>query len=247
MAILKSTNCIYLHETITTHMELKKQKRLFSVFIYKYCYEILLVALLFHLYGSVLFYDLNFYEKYFRIANVVVLYLAATNSFFHRKNKLSLWFGFILIFSFCCSTGLFYLNNYISLKYLREVSFLIFLIITIFYTFSFLFSPHRIDKALISGTIAGYLLLLEITVRIFMILFLIDDKNVLTNIDIKLDTSFYVDIVYYCTNTATSIGFSNMLPISQNAKMVTSILSLAGQFYMVIIMSMMIRKFTTNK
>ena len=124
---------------------------------------------------------------------------------------------------------------------------MIFLIITIFYTFSFLFSPHRIDKALISGTIAGYLLLLEITVRIFMILFLIDDKNVLTNIDIKLDTSFYVDIVYYCTNTATSIGFSNMLPISQNAKMVTSILSLAGQFYMVIIMSMMIRKFTTNK
>lgn len=80
-----------------------------------------------------------------------------------------------------------------------------------------------------------------------MILFLIDDKNVLTNIDMKLDTSFYVDIVYYCTNTATSIGFSNMLPISQNAKMVTSILSLAGQFYMVIIMSMMIRKFTTNK
>ncbi len=227
-------------------MELKKQKRLFSVFIYKYCYEILLVALLFHLYGSVLFFDLNFYEKYFRIANVIFVYLAATNSFFHRKNELSIGFALLLIFSFFCSTGLFYLDNYISLKYLREVSFLIFLIITIFYTFSFLFSPHRIDKALISGTIAGYLLLIEIAVRIFMLLFLIDDKNILTNIDLKQHTSFYVDIVYYCTNTATSIGFGNMLPISQNAKMVTSIVSLAGQFYMVIMMSMMIRKFTSN-
>lgn len=228
-------------------MELRTQKRLFSVFIYKYCYEILLVTLLFHLYGSVLFYDLNFYEKYFRIGNVILVYLAATNSFFHRKNKISALFGAILIFTFCCNTGLFYLNNYISLKYLREISFLVFLIITIFYTFSFLFSPHRIDMALISGTIVGYLLLIEIAVRIFLILFLIEDNSVLTNIDLEHHTSIYVDIVYYCTNTATSIGFGDILPINQNAKMVTSILGLAGQFYLVIIMSMMIRKFTSNK
>jgi hypothetical protein len=101
--------------------------------------------------------------------------------------------------------------------------------------------------ALISGTIVGYLLLIEISVRIFMILFLIDDKNVLTNIDFEHHTSLYVDLVYYCTNTATSIGFGDILPIGQNAKMVTSLLGLAGQFYMVIIMSMMIRKFTSKK
>lgn len=228
-------------------MELKKQKRLFSVFIYKYCYEILLVALLFHLYGSVLFFDLNFYEKYFRLANVIFVYLAATNSFFHRKIKITPLFVLFLIFSFCCSTGLFYLNNYIPLEYLREISFSIFLIFTIYYTFSFLLSPHRIDMALISGTIVGYLLLIEIAVRIFLILLLMDGKNVLTNIDLENHTSIYVDLVYYCTNTATSIGFSNMLPINQNAKMITSLLGLAGQFYLVIIMSMMIRKFTSKK
>lgn len=228
-------------------MGIKKQKRLFSVFIYKYCYEILLVALLFHLYGSVLFKDLIFYEEYFRIANVVLLYVTATNSFFHRKLKITPLFGFVLITSFLCSTGFFYLHNFIPLEYLREISFSIFLIITIYYTFSFLLSPHRIDMALISGTIVGYLLLVEIAVRIFMILLLIDDKNVLTNIDVEHHTNSYVDLVYYCTNTATSIGFGNMLPISQNAKMVTSLLGLAGQFYMVIIMSMMIRKFTSKK
>jgi len=228
-------------------MELKKQKRLFSVFIYKYCYEILLLSLLFHLFGSVAFFDLTFYEKYFRLANVIVVYLAATNSFFHRKIKITPLFVLFLFFSFCCSTGLFYLNNYIPLEYLREISFSIFLIITIYYTFSFLLSPHRIDMALISGTIVGYLLLIEIAVRIFLILLLIDGKNVLTNIDLENHTSIYVDLVYYCTNTATSIGFSNMLPINQNAKMITSLLALAGQFYLVIIMSMMIRKFTSKK
>lgn len=228
-------------------MELKKQKRLFSVFIYKYCYEILLVALLFHLYGSVCFFDLIFYEKNFRLVNVVVVYLTAINSFFHRKIKITPIFIIFLLFSFCCSTGLFFLNNYIPLEYLREISFSIFLIITIYYTFSFLLSPHRIDMALISGTIVGYLLLIEIAVRIFLILLLLDGKNVLTNIDLENHTSIYVDLVYYCTNTATSIGFSNMLPINQNAKMITAILALAGQFYLVIIMSMMIRKFTSKK
>ena len=228
-------------------MGTKTQKRLFSVFIYKYCYEILLVALLFHLFGSVFFNDLNFYEKYFRIINVILVYLAATNSFFHRKLKITPVFGFILITSFLCSTGFFYLHDYIPLEYLREISFSVFLIITIYYTFSFLLSPHRIDMALISGTIVGYLLLVEIAVRIFMILLLIDNKNVLTNIDLEHHTSIYVDLVYYCTNTATSIGFGNIHPINQNAKMVTSLLGLAGQFYMVIIMSMMIRKFTSKK
>ena len=101
--------------------------------------------------------------------------------------------------------------------------------------------------ALISGTIVGYLLLIEIAVRIFLILLLIDGTQVLTNIDLENHTSIYVDLVYYCTNTATSIGFSNMLPINQNAKMITSLLALAGQFYLVIIMSMMIRKFTSKK
>jgi hypothetical protein len=61
-------------------------------------------------------------------------------------------------------------------------------------------------------------------------------NSALTNIDLENHTSIYVDLVYYCTNTATSIGFSNMLPINQNAKMITSLLSLAGQFYLVIIM-----------
>jgi hypothetical protein len=228
-------------------MGLKKQKRLFSVFIYKYCYEILLLALLFHLFGSAGFFDLKLYEKYFRLANVILVYLAATNSFFHRKIKITPLFILFLLFSFCCSTGLFYLNDYIPLEYLREISFLLFLIITIYYTFSFLLSPHRIDMALISGTIVGYLLLIEIAVRIFLILLLIDGTQVLTNIDLENHTSIYVDLVYYCTNTATSIGFSNMLPISQNAKMITSLLALAGQFYLVIIMSMMIRKFTSKK
>ena len=228
-------------------MRLKTRKRLFSIFIYKFCYEILLLALLFHLFGSAFFFDLTFYEEYFRIANFIIVYIAATNSFFHRKIKITPLFILFLVFSFCCSTGLFYLNSYIQLAYLREISFSIFLIITIYFTFSFLLSPHRIDMALISGTIVGYLLLIEIAVRIFLILLLMDGKNVLTNIDLEHHTSIYVDLVYYCTNTATSIGFSNMLPINQNAKMITSLLALAGQFYLVIIMSMMIRKFTSKK
>jgi hypothetical protein len=227
--------------------DIKTQKRLFSVFIYKYCYEILLISLLFQLYGSVFFTDLHFYETYFRVINVLFFYLAATNSFFHRKKSISVLFASIIGFTLCCTIGLLNQTTHIMLEYLREIAYLAFLLITIYYTSSFLFSPHRIDKALISAAIAGYLLLIEIAVRIFMILFLAQNHGVLSPLDLSQHTSTYIDIVYYCTITATSIGFGDILPISHNAKMVTSILGLSGQFYLVIIMSIMISKFNSKK
>jgi hypothetical protein len=107
--------------------------------------------------------------------------------------------------------------------------------------------PHRIDKALISASIVGYLLLIEIAVQLFLIFFLLEDKSILSNISSSSCTNAYIDIVYYCTVTATTIGFGDILPLNNSAKMITSLLGLAGQFYLVIIMSVMISKFNSKK
>ena len=107
--------------------------------------------------------------------------------------------------------------------------------------------PHRIDKALLSASIVGYLLLIEIAVQLFIILFLLEGKSVLSHIDGSNSTNTYIDIVYYCTVTATSIGFGDILPLNHSAKMITSLLGLSAQFYLVIIMSIMISKFTSKK
>jgi len=228
-------------------IHLNTLKRISSVFLYKHCYEILLLSFLLHLYGSVFFRDINFYGIYVQIINLLFVYFAATNTFFHRRNNISFLFKSIILITLSCNFGLLLFNDLSTLKYVREVSYLLFLIITIYKTGSFLIMPHRIDKALISASIVGYLLLIEIASQLFILFFLLEGKSILSHIDTSSFTNTYIDIVYYCTVTATSIGFGDILPLNHSAKMITSLLGLSGQFYLVIIMSIMISKFTSKK
>ena len=89
--------------------------------------------------------------------------------------------------------------------------------------------------------------MIEIAVRIFMIFHLVDGSQILKGVDYSYHTKTFIDITYYCTATITSIGFGDIVPVSHNAKMATSLLGLAGQFYLVVIMGIMVSKFISNK
>lgn len=210
-------------------------------------YEILLAALLFHLYGSLFFKDVYFYGTYIRIANTVFMYFAATNSLFHRENRLSKTAGTVLVIALCLNLSLLCFNASNTLSEIRNVFVLLFLLFTFYSISKFVLSPHRLDKALISASIVGYLLIIEIAVRVFLILYSVDGNHVLNNIDFSYHTKTFIDTTYYCTVTITSIGFGDILPISHNAKMATSLLGLTGQFYLVVIMGVMVSKFVSNK
>lgn len=216
-----------------------------NLFLSKNCYEILLISFIFHLYGSIFFSDLNFYGTYIRILNSIIIYLASTNSILHRTNKNSK-LSVLIIFLFFLNLSLLFFSKNNTLNEVRDISFLLFLCLTLYEIGKFLVSPHRLDKALISASIAGYLLIIEIAVRIFMILFKLEGNYILSNIDFSYHTKTFIDTVYYCTVTITSLGFGDIVPNSHSAKMLTSLLGLIGQFYLVIIMGIMVSKFTSS-
>lgn len=226
---------------------LKRYRGKIHVFFYKYSYEILLLSLLFHLYGSIFFKNIYFYGTYVRAANTVFVYVAATNSFFHKYNKLSSANTVLTGATLVLNLYLTYFNETIFLREFRELSVLVFFLLILYNTFVFILSPNRLDKSLISAAIAGYLSIIEVAVRFFMILYLTDGNHVLSSIDFSHHTKTFIDTVYYCTVTITSIGFGVILPLSHNAKMATSLLGLTGQFYLVIIMSIMVSKFVSGK
>ena len=219
----------------------------FVVFLSKNCYEILLIALLFHLYRSVFFQDIYFYGTYIRAANTIFMYITATNIFFQRDSRVSKANGIIVLSTLFANLILLYFNDVIFLNEFRNISFLLFLFLILYNISVFLVSPHRFDSALISASIIGYLLIIEIATRIFIILYQVNNNQVLSNIDYGYHTKTFVDTVYYCTVTITSIGFGDILPINRSARMVTSILGLSGQFYLVITMSLMISKFVSKR
>lgn len=212
-------------------------------FLSKNCYEVLLAALLFHLYGSIFFNDLYFYGTYIRIANTVFLYFASANVLYHNNDKIFDRSRIVIILTLALNIILLYFNSIPALREARDILCLTFLGLTLHNIATFLISPHRLDKALISSAIAGYLLIIEIATRGFIILYQLNSQPILNNIDFSYHTKTFIDTVYYCTATITSIGFGDIVPISHNAKMATSLLGLVGQFYLVVIMGIMVGKF----
>lgn len=222
-------------------------KKKINLFFSKNCYEILVISLLFHLYGSLFFNDLYFYGIYIRIFNTIFLYFASIISFLNLQNQKSKKVEIVIITLFLLNLGMLFLNSNLLFKVIRDVLFLFFLSLTLFNIAKFLISPHRFDKALIFSSLAGYLLIIEIAVRSFMIMFKLEKSQVLSHVDFSFHTKTFIDTVYFCTVTITSIGFGDILPINHKAKMLTSILGLTGQFYLVIIMGIMVSKFISSK
>ena len=216
-------------------------------FLSKNCFELLLVALLCHLYGSLFFSDLNFYGNYVRTLNTFFLYFAATNSFFHGSRKISAFTKIALLLTLLINLITAYVGFTNAQKQIHELAALAFLILATYNTASFLLAPNRFDRALLSAAVVGYLLLIEVAVRLFLLLFLRAEQPLLSNIDYGNHSRAFIDTTYFCTVTITSIGFGDVLPLTHQAKMLTSLLGVAGQLYLVIIMSIMVSKFTASR
>ena len=216
-------------------------------FITKYCYGILFICLSFHLFGSIFFKDLNFYGENVRIFNTILLFLASANLFFNLKHITKGFTGVIIFITFFINILFLFLPYNEILDTIRNSSYLIFLLFTLLNVFNFLKAPNRFDSSLIFASANGYLLIIELSVRILLVLYTLDNKHILDNIDYTYHTNTFIDTVYYCTMTLTSVGYGDILPQNHTTKMFASILSLTGQFYLVIIMSIMVSKYLGNK
>lgn len=121
----------------------------------------------------------------------------------------------------------------------------------IFFTFlfiellRFLIKPGYINSDIISAAACGYFLLIEISVFLMQTIFYINPLS-FKGIDTSGPAATYIDLVYFCSITFTSIGFGDILPNTHNAKLITSFLGVAGQFYTVVLVGILISKFSSK-
>ncbi len=66
-----------------------------------------------------------------------------------------------------------------------------------------------------------------------------------TGIDTHNFITIYLDLVYFCNITLTTIGYGDITPANHFSKLATAILGLAGQFYTVVLIGIMISKYTS--
>lgn len=209
-------------------------------------YEVLLFALVQHLFIGIFLNDLSFYTKYVWVVNMLILGVASVGVFVGKgrwknliKNLL-----FALVTAFPLAVPL--VQHVPAFMYALNITYVLFFTFIFWEVLKHLLRPSYINLDIISASACGYFLLLEISVFLMQMLFYQNPdsfKGVSTSGD---PASTYIDLVYFCSITLTSIGFGDILPNAHYTKLATAFFGIVGQFYSVVLVGILISKFTSN-
>lgn len=208
-------------------------------------YEILLFALIQHLFIGIFLDDADFYTKVVWPVNILIVGVASIGVFVRKgrwkKAVRNVLFVAVLLFP-------------IALPFLRSLPYFILglnIAYVVFFSYIFreiilfLISPGYINKDILSASACGYLLLLEISVFMMQIFFY-DDPNSIKGIDSSSMAAVFMDLVYFCSVTFTSIGFGDITPNAYYTKLSVSFIGILGQFYSVVLVGILISKFSSR-
>jgi Ion channel len=214
-------------------------------FLHKKKYEILLLALLQHLFIGVFLQDLPFYTRFIWPINMLILGVASVGVFIGKGRLKNILRNVLFVIVLALPVGLPFLGHlkpYFLILNIVYVCFFLFIFIEILY---FLLRPSYINADIISASACGYFLLIEMSVFL-MQFFFHQNPDSFKNINTTDSASTYIDLVYFCAITLTSIGFGDITPNAHHTKLLTALFGVAGQFYSVVLVGILISKFTSN-
>lgn len=210
-------------------------------------YYFLIIGLLQHLFIGIFLSDLDFYSRIIWPINMIILGLSSIGLFIDKgRTKNYIAFSlFIAVFLFPIMLP-FFENSPVFIE-LLSIVYIIYFLSVFAEIMRFLIKPHYINVDIILASTCGYLLLIEI--HTFLMFFLhYTDAGHLNNIDINNPpASIFMDLVYFSSIVKTSIGFGDITPNSYQAKLIISFFGVASQLYSVVLVGILISKFTARK
>lgn len=217
----------------------------FIAFFQEYKYYFLLAALTQHLFIGIFLTDLVFYARVIWPLNMLVLGLTSIGLFI-GKNKLRIYtkiFLFIIVLTLPIILPFFQQSSFFL--QLLSVIYIIYFLTVFAEVISFLIRPHYINVDIILAAACGYLLLIEINTFLLFFLYYFDNESLL-HIDTTNVASIFMDLVYFSSIVKTTIGFGDISPQSYQAKLITSFFGIVSQFYTVVLIGILISKFTAQ-
>jgi hypothetical protein len=214
-------------------------------FLHTNKYELLLIALTQHLFIGIMVSDMDFYTTFIWPINMIILGFASTGVFIEKgkwKNGLQ---KILFLTVLLLPIGLaFFQNNLLYFLFLN-FAYVIFYVFIFWEVLVFLIKPSYINSDIISASACGYFLLIEISTFLLQF-FAYQNKQSFKGLDFSNPALTYIDLVYFSSITLTSIGFGDITPNTHVTKLITSFFGIAGQFYSVVLVGILISKFTSN-
>lgn len=214
-------------------------------FFSKNKYELLLFALIQHLFVGIVLRDMDFYLTIIWPINMIIVGIASIGVFIEKGRFKKIIKNSLFLLVLLLPLSLSFIKN--SPQFMTTISavYVLFFLFIFLEIIKFLIKPSYINQDIISASACGYFLLIEVNVFLMQIFFYSNSHSI-KGIDISSTSAVYMDLVYFCSITITSIGFGDILPNSHITKLVTALFGIIGQFYTVVLVGILISKFSSK-
>lgn len=205
----------------------------------------MLVALIQHLFIGILFVRISLYTELLWALNFIILGLSSIGVFLEKGRFKNVILHILFIVVLCLSIGLPVVGDtgfYYPLLGLTYVMFFSYIFLEVF---RFLLRPCYINVDIIVAAACGYFLLIEISVFLMMSVYCLDGCS-FKGVNKTSMPATYFDFIYYCSVTFTGTGCGDIIPDSHITKLLTAFLGVAGQIYTVMLVGVLISKFSSR-
>ena len=220
-----------------------------KTFFKTYKYEILLCALFQHLFVGVVLTDMAFYTKLVWPVNMTILGIACTGVFIEKGKWKNLIKNILTVGAIAFPIAVPFWGNNQNFMFALNVSLAVFYFFIFIEVLRFLMKPSYINRDIITASACGYFLLIETSAFVFQNFYYADPnsfKGMGSPFSVANAADIFMDLVYYSTVTITSIGFGDITPNTHFTKLITAILGVIGQFYSVVLVGILISKFSSK-
>lgn len=214
--------------------------------LHKRKYEFLLLALIQHLYVGILVRDIPFYIEVLWPVNMGFLGLASIGVFIEQGGWKKTIKNILTIIVIAYPILLPFFKGIAEFLLLLNITYVCFFVFIFLEVFKFLLKPKYINVDIISAAACGLFLLIETFVFLFQI-WVYADRTSFKGLDYTTPGHTFMDLVYFCSITLTTIGYGDITPNAYYTKLATSLIGIAGQFYSVVLLGILISKFTSRE
>lgn len=214
-------------------------------FLYKYKYELLLFALIQHLFIGVFLKDLLFYSNIIWPIDMVILGVASLGVFLEKGKVKNIIKNILFALVVALPIGLSFFGSTPKYFFVLNVIYVIYFSFIFLEVLRFLIKPSYINIDIISASACGYFLLIEIATFLFQFLFY-NNPISFKGISTLSNSETFMDLVYFSSITITSIGFGDITPNDHHTKLITAFFGIVGQFYSVVLVGILISKFSNK-
>lgn len=214
-------------------------------FLSTYRYQLLLIGIVQHLFIGIFVQDFEFYVTVMWPVNMVFFAVLASGLFLETRHWINRLKFFLFVTVILLPVGIPFFDGSTAYIIILQVIYVLFFGVLFTQVFKDMIYASSVNLHMIFAAICGFLLLIEIfvfTTHVFIHL----DPSSYHGVDLSNPPSIYMDLVYYCAITLTTIGYGDITPMTHHTKLMASFFGIVGQFYQILFLGIVISKFTNR-